>query len=138
MLAEGQRAMGEALALWRRTSLMVDTSIKGLNLISLATSRIFLTQSHQFFKEDEEPLQADEWLNTLEQKFHLLRVIEQMKAEYATHQLQGHAGIWWSHHRSTLPENAQVTWNEFKDAFRGPYIPLGLMSMKHTEFMRLT
>jgi hypothetical protein len=39
------------------------------------------------FKEAEEPLQADEWLNTIEQKFRLLRVIEQMKAEYASHQL---------------------------------------------------
>ena len=39
------------------------------------------------FKEAEEPLQADEWLNTIEQKFHPLRVIEHLKAEYASHQL---------------------------------------------------
>jgi len=37
-----------------------------------------------------------------------------------------------------LPEDAQITWNQFKVAFRGHYIPPGLMSMKHTEFMRLT
>ena len=90
------------------------------------------------FKEAEEPLQADEWLNTIEQKFHLLRVIEHMKAGYASHHLHGLAGIWWTHYLSTLPNNAQVTWNEFKIAFRGHNIPLGLMSMKHTEFMRLT
>jgi len=90
------------------------------------------------FKEPEEPLQADEWLNTIEQKFHLLRVTEHMKAEYASHQLHGSAGIWWTHCLSTLPANAQVTWDEFKTAFRGHHIPPGLMSMKHTEFMRLT
>ena len=39
------------------------------------------------FKEAEEPLQAEEWLNTIEQKFHLLRVIDQMKAEYTSHQM---------------------------------------------------
>ena len=58
------------------------------------------------FKEAEEPLQAEEWLNMLEHKFRLLRLTEQMKAEYASHQLQGLAGIWWRHYRSILPENA--------------------------------
>ena len=58
------------------------------------------------FKEAKEPLQADEWLNTIEQKFHLLRVIEHQKAEYASHQLQGPAGIWWTHFLSSLPMNA--------------------------------
>ena len=58
------------------------------------------------FKEAEEPLQADEWLNTIEQKFHLLRVIEHMKAEYASRQLHGLVGIWWTHYLSTLPANA--------------------------------
>ena len=48
------------------------------------------------------------------------------------------AGIWWSHHRSTLPKDAQITWNQFKAAFRGHYILPCLMSMKHIEFMRLT
>ena len=39
------------------------------------------------FKEAKEPLQVDEWLNTIEQKFRLLRVTEHLKAEYASHQL---------------------------------------------------
>ena len=38
------------------------------------------------FKEAEEPLQADEWLNTIEQKFHLLRVTKMMKVKYASQQ----------------------------------------------------
>ena len=70
------------------------------------------------FKEAEEPLQANEWLNTIDQKFRLLRVIEHMKAEYASHQLHGSAGIWCTHYLSTLPANAQVTWNYFKVAFK--------------------
>ena len=80
----------------------------------------------------------DEWLNTIEQKFHLLRVIEHQKVEYASHQLQGPAGIWWTHFLSSLPANAQVTWEQFKLAFRGHHIPLGLMHMKAAEFIRLT
>jgi len=34
----------------------------------------FLDTKPSIFKVAEEPLQADEWLNTIEQKFHLLRV----------------------------------------------------------------
>ena len=39
---------------------------------------------------------------------------------------------------STLAAGANVTWEHFKTAFRGHHIPLGLMKMKATEFMRLT
>ena len=39
---------------------------------------------------------------------------------------------------SSLPTNAQVTWEQFKLAFRGHHILLGLMRMKATEFMTLT
>jgi hypothetical protein len=77
-------------------------------------------------------------LNTIEQKFRLLRLTDELKTEYASHQLHGLAGIWWSHYRSTLPPNVLITWDQFKAAFRGNYIPPGLKAMKHTEFMRLT
>jgi hypothetical protein len=98
----------------------------------------FLDTKASLFKEAEEPLQADEWLNTIEQKFHLLRLTDGLKTEYAFHQLHGPAGIWWSHYRSTLPPNVQINWDQFKVAFHGSHIPPGLMVMKHTEFMKLT
>jgi hypothetical protein len=90
------------------------------------------------FREAEQPLQADEWLNIIEQKFHVLKVANDMKTEYASQQLQGPAGIWWCHHWNTLLENMEVVWDQFKEAFRGHYIPSGLMAIKHTEFMKLT
>jgi hypothetical protein len=61
-----------------------------------------------------------------------------MKASYAGHQLQGPAGIWWNHHRTTFPANVEVVWDQFKEAFRVQFIPPGLMAIKHTEFMKLT
>jgi hypothetical protein len=60
------------------------------------------------FREVEEPLQADEWLNTIEQKFLLLRVTKGMKIEYASQLLQGPVGIWWCHRCRTLPENVEI------------------------------
>jgi hypothetical protein len=61
-----------------------------------------------------------------------------MKALYAGYQLQGPVGIWWNHHRTTFPTNVEVVWDQFKEAFTGHFIPLGLMAIKHTEFMKLT
>jgi hypothetical protein len=98
----------------------------------------FIDTRSPIFKEAEEPLEADERINTMEQKFHLLRLSEDLKTEYAAHQLQAPAGMWWSHFRTAYPENAPIAWHQFIAAFRGNYIPLGLMAMKVSEFMRLT
>ena len=47
----------------------------------------FMDTKPPSFREAEEPLQAEEWLNTVEQKFRLLRLTDGSKAEYAAHQL---------------------------------------------------
>jgi len=63
---------------------------------------------------------------------------EELKAEYVAHQLAGPTGIWWSHHRTTYLKGNPITWNRFTTAFRGNYIPPGLMEMKVGEFMKLS
>ena len=45
----------------------------------------FMNTKPPVFKEALEPLEADEWINTLEQKFRLLRLTKELKAEYAAH-----------------------------------------------------
>lgn len=45
------------------------------------------------FKEAVEPMEANEWINTMENKFRVLRLTKDLKTEYAAHQLQGPAGI---------------------------------------------
>jgi len=47
----------------------------------------FMDTKPPSFREAKEPLPAEEWLNTVEQKFHLLRLTDNLKAEYAAHQL---------------------------------------------------
>jgi hypothetical protein len=111
---------------------------QGLEPNQYSDFKDFLDTKPSLFKEAEEPLQADEWLNTIEQKFCLLHLIDELKTEYASHQLHGPAGIWWSHYRSTLPPNVQINLYQLKVTFRGNYIPPGLMAMKHTEFTKLT
>jgi hypothetical protein len=74
----------------------------------------------------------------MKQKFHVIRLTEELKTKYTAHQLQGPIGIWWSHHRTTFTANTPITWERFIIAFCGNYIPPGLMAMKVGEFMRLT
>jgi hypothetical protein len=82
------------------------------------------------FKEAAKPLDVEEWINTMKDNFHVLRMTEVLKTKYAAHQLQGPAGMWWKHHCTTFPPNAHITWREFTKAFRGVYIPPGLIERK--------
>jgi hypothetical protein len=56
----------------------------------------FMDTRPPIFKEAIEPLDAEEWINTMEDKFRVLRLTEVLKTEYVAHQLQGPAGMWWN------------------------------------------
>ena len=98
--------MEEALRLIAQNTARAHPQQQGPEPNQYSTFKEFLDTKPPIFKVVEEPLQADEWLNTIEQKFRLLRVIEDQKAEYASHQLQGLGRIWWTHFLSSLPANA--------------------------------
>jgi hypothetical protein len=83
------------------------------------------------------PLEADEWVRVIEQKFGLIRCTETQKPLFAAQQLRGPASTWWGYYVAIQPARHQVTWDEFKLAFREHYIPEGVLHMKQEEFMRL-
>jgi hypothetical protein len=89
------------------------------------------------FTEAGEPLEADHWLRVMESKFGLLRCTEEQKTLFTTQQLRGDASAWWANYTATRPTDYQVSWAEFRDAFRTHYIPVGVMTKKHQEFMDL-
>jgi uncharacterized protein YukE len=121
---------------------IADNTHRGLNqgrheVNQYSSFKDFMDTRPSIFEEDAEPLDAKEWINTMEDKFCVLRMTEVLKTKYATHQLQGPIGMWWKHHRTTFPPNAHITWREFTEAFRGVYIPPGLTEMKLGEFLAL-
>ena len=79
------------------------------------------------FVKAEDPLEADEWIRVIEQKFGLLRCSETQKPLFAAQQLRGPASTWWGNFVAIQPVNHQVTWEEFKAAFREHYIPEGVL-----------
>ena len=74
ILVEGQRTMANALRMIANRD--GRGARQGPEPNQHSDFKDFLGTKPPIFKEAEEPLQADEWLNTLEQKFRLLRLIE--------------------------------------------------------------
>jgi hypothetical protein len=89
------------------------------------------------FVKEEDPLEADEWIHVVEQKFGLLRCTETQKPLFAAQQLRGPASTWWGNYVAVQPTGHRITWDEFKLAFREHYIPEGVLHMKQEEFMKL-
>jgi hypothetical protein len=91
------------------------------------------------FIKVEEPLEADSFIRVLEAKFSVfvLPCSEENKAGFAAQQLRGEALIWWEDFKSMQPQGHQITWAEFKKAFKEHYIPKGLIDRKMKELMHL-
>src|SRR5438128_3857897 len=97
----------------------------------------FLSTQPPIFKRAKDPLDADHWLRTIEQKLALIRCEEHEKVLYAAHQLQDAAGAWWQGHFDMQPARHRFTWAEFRTAFRAFHIPKGVMDIKRQEFHNL-
>jgi hypothetical protein len=89
------------------------------------------------FIKVEDPLEADEWIRVVEQKFGLLRCTNTQKPLFVAQQLRGPASTWWGNYVAIQPASHQVTWDEFKLTFREHYILEGVLHMKQEEFMKL-
>ena len=50
------------------------------------------------FVKAEDPLEVDEWIRVIEQKFGLLRSTETQKPLFAAQQLRGPASTWWGNY----------------------------------------
>jgi hypothetical protein len=121
---------------------IADNTCRGLNqggheANQYSSFKDFMDTRPSIFKEVAEPLDVEEWISTMEDKFRVLRTTEVLKTEYAAHQLQGPARMWWKHCRTTFSPNAHITWREFIDAFHEFYIPPGMTEMKLGEFLSL-
>jgi hypothetical protein len=70
------------------------------------------------FVKAEDPLEADEWIRVMEQKFGLIRCTKTQKPLFAAQQLRGPASTWWGNFVAIQLAGHWVTWDEFKLAFR--------------------
>ncbi|XP_040385858.1 uncharacterized protein LOC121056120 [Oryza brachyantha] len=90
------------------------------------------------FTRSDDPLDADDWLRTIERKLTLIRCPDAEKTNLAAEQLQGAAGDWWENFLAMQPAGHAITWPEFRNAFRAAHVPKGIMDLKQREFLSLT
>jgi hypothetical protein len=88
------------------------------------------------FSKTEEPLDADDWLQKLENNLEVTGVEAEEKVLFATHYLSGPARAWWN---STRAMNAgqMMTWEDFKLKFSRYHVPPGLIKKMRDEFCEL-
>ena len=97
----------------------------------------FLRSQPPTFAFAKEPLDADDWLCTLERKFAALHVPAAEQVNFVTYLLNGAAGSWWESHAAMSAVGHVFTWAEFRTAFRAAYIPKPIMDLKRREFLDL-
>jgi hypothetical protein len=69
------------------------------------------------FSHCMEPMDADDWLKTIERKLQVVQCNNRGKVLLASHQLIGPATDWWDAYVEAHEEPDTINWNEFKMAF---------------------
>jgi hypothetical protein len=99
--------------------------------------RDFQNSNPPIFSKSTKPLDADDWLRTIENELEYTGVGANDKVLYATHFLAGAAGAWWENVRTMQPEGQVMTWEAFKTKFCKAHIPSGLIKIMRDKFLNL-
>ena len=86
------------------------------------------------FSSSTKPIVADDWLRRIGRELTAAGCTDAEKVHFAAHQLDGPAASWWENYTSTFPI-ANVTWDQFQQAFRTTHVSTRAMSMKKREFL---
>jgi hypothetical protein len=89
------------------------------------------------FSHSIEPMDADNWLKTIEKKLQVVQYNNCEKVLFASHQLEGPAADWWDAYVEAHEEPKSINWQEFKNCFHSHHVPLGVMKLKKKEFKNL-
>jgi hypothetical protein len=111
----------------------VFTSLLGLVIVSHLSPK----RSGRFitFAGSSNPLDADDWLCTIERKLEAIGCPENQRVQLAARQLSGMALAWWDTFSEAVRD---ATWVEFETAFCEHHVPQGIVQLKEDEFRELT
>ncbi|KAK1663192.1 hypothetical protein QYE76_051351 [Lolium multiflorum] len=96
----------------------------------------FQNTNPPMFSKTEEPLDADDWLQTMENNLEVAGVEAAEKVLFATHYLSGPARAWWTSARA-MKAGQMMTWEDFKLKFSKYHVPQGLIKKMRDEFREL-
>src|SRR6266542_35882 len=111
---------------------------------NLHTSPPFQSKLHDFFStrppvfsHSVEPVDANDWLKTIDNKLQISQYVGHERVLYASHQLAGAAADWWTTYIAAHTDLENITWEEFKIAFRNQHVPPGEIKLRRREFLNL-
>jgi hypothetical protein len=82
------------------------------------------------FSHSVEPMDANDWLKTVEKKLQVVQCNNREKVLLALHQLTGPTADWWDAYVEAHEEPDTIDWNEFKMVFRSHHVPQGVIKLK--------
>ncbi|KAK1611226.1 hypothetical protein QYE76_034899 [Lolium multiflorum] len=88
------------------------------------------------FSKTKESLDADDWIQTMENNLEVAGVEAKEKVLFATHYLAGPARAWWTSTRA-MNGGQVMTWADFKLKFSKYHVPPGLIKKMRDEFREL-
>ena len=97
----------------------------------------FMSHKPPTFSHSPDPLQADDWIKTVEKMLNIVQCTDRDKVLYASGRLEGTATDWWDAYIAAHADPNTITWQEFRSKFREQHIPKGLMKLKKQEFLAL-
>ena len=99
--------------------------------------RDFMSHKPPTFSHVPDPLQADDWIKTIEKMLDIAQCTNRERVLYASGRLEGTVAAWWDAYTAAHNAPNTITWQEFRDKFREDHIPKGLMKLKRQEFLGL-
>jgi hypothetical protein len=89
------------------------------------------------FAHSADPMDAEDWLRTVERELHTAQCDDREKVLYGPRLLRGAAQSWWESYLATHANPDTITWEEFRDNFHQYHVLAGLMTVKKEEFLAL-
>jgi hypothetical protein len=72
--------------------------------------REFLSHKPPSFSHSPDPLQADDWIKTVEKMLNIIQCTDREKVLYASGRLEGTAADWWNAYNATHDTPNTITW----------------------------
>jgi hypothetical protein len=88
------------------------------------------------FSQAKDPMEAEDWLKSIEKKLEIAHCTDQEKVHFAAHQLFGTTAEWWDTYDNSNQDVGAITWDEFNAQFRTHCVPRGTLKQKK-EFSEL-
>jgi E3 ubiquitin-protein ligase DOA10 len=96
----------------------------------------FMSHKPPTFSNSSDPLQANDWLKSVDKMLNIAQCSDWEKVLYASGRLTGPDVDWWDAYCAAHATVNTITWAEFSTQFRNYNIPTGLMKIKK-EFLSL-